>query len=73
MPYNNTSINIHTLNSEQRCQFFLELFDMDPSLINALNSEQRHRLNFVLIAIDPLFTESLLDARSAVLGIINEQ
>ncbi|CAG8658880.1 8295_t:CDS:2, partial [Cetraspora pellucida] len=73
MPYNNISINIHTLNSEQHHQFFLELFDMEPSLLNALNSEQRRRLHSVLIAIDPSLTEPLLDARSAVRGIINEQ
>ncbi|RIB25577.1 hypothetical protein C2G38_2165569 [Gigaspora rosea] len=61
MPYNNTSINIYTLNSEQRHQVFLELFDTDPSLINALNSELYHRLYSVLIAIDPSLTESLLE------------
>ncbi|CAG8672596.1 25_t:CDS:2, partial [Cetraspora pellucida] len=60
-------------NSEQRHQLFLELFDTDPSLTNALNSEQHHRLYFVLIAIDPSLTEPLLDARSAVRGMINEQ
>ncbi|CAG8513174.1 17303_t:CDS:10 [Gigaspora margarita] len=46
------------LNSEQRRQFFLELFDTDLSLINALNSKQ---------------CQLFLDAHSAVRGIINEQ
>ncbi|CAG8804598.1 13224_t:CDS:1, partial [Gigaspora rosea] len=73
MPHNYTSISLHMLNSEQHHQFFLELFDTDPSLINALNSEQRRRLYSVLIAIDPSLTESLLDTHSAVRGIINEQ
>ncbi|CAG8848952.1 35998_t:CDS:2, partial [Gigaspora margarita] len=59
--------------SEQCRQFFLELFDMDPSLLNALNPEQRHRLYSVLIAIDLSLTEPLLDAHSAVRGMINEQ
>ncbi|CAG8467327.1 3991_t:CDS:10 [Racocetra fulgida] len=69
MPYN----NIHTLSSEQRRQFFLELFDTDPSLLNALNHEQHRRLYSVLIAINPSFMEPLLDARSTVRDMINKQ
>ncbi|CAG8496257.1 7506_t:CDS:2, partial [Cetraspora pellucida] len=73
MPQNNLSININTLNAEQRCQFFIELFDLDPTLPNALNHEQCHQLHSVLIAIEPSLVESLLDARSAVRGIANKQ
>ncbi|KAF0530584.1 hypothetical protein F8M41_012075 [Gigaspora margarita] len=73
MPQNNLSINIHTFSTEQRCQFFLELFDLDPTLPNALNYEQRRRLHSVLIAIEPSLAESLLDPRSAVRGIANKQ
>ncbi|KAF0397770.1 sel1 repeat domain-containing protein [Gigaspora margarita] len=73
MPQNNLSINIHTFSTEQHRQFFLELFDLDPTLPNALNYEQRHRLYSVLIAIKPSLAESLLDPRCAVRGIANEQ
>ncbi|CAG8453508.1 6667_t:CDS:2 [Dentiscutata heterogama] len=70
---NNFSVNIHKLNSEQRRQVFLVLIDADPSLPNELNSEQRCRLYAVLVAIDSTLTEPLLDASSAIRGIVNGQ
>ncbi|CAG8642424.1 45450_t:CDS:10 [Gigaspora margarita] len=59
MPQNNLSINIHTFSTEQCRQFFLELFDLDPTLPNVLNYEQRRQLHSVLIAIEPSLAESL--------------
>ena len=38
-----------------------------------LNSEQRRQLYAVLITIDASFVGTLLDVRSTVCGIINEQ
>ncbi|CAG8657497.1 11246_t:CDS:10, partial [Dentiscutata heterogama] len=73
MENHNLSVNIHMLNSEQRRQLFLALIDADPTLPNVLNSERRHRLYAVLVAIDPTLAQPLLDSRSAVHGIINEQ
>ncbi|CAG8795710.1 19941_t:CDS:2, partial [Racocetra persica] len=58
---------------EQYHQFFLELFDKDPTLSNLLSYEQHHRLYSVLIAIEPSFADSLLDTYSALCGVINEQ
>ncbi|CAG8825709.1 29356_t:CDS:2 [Gigaspora margarita] len=71
--HNNFSVNLHKFNSEQRRQHFLALIDTDPTLPNMLNSEQRHRLYAVLVAIDSTLAEPLLDARSAVRGVINKQ
>ncbi|RIB06186.1 hypothetical protein C2G38_2217752 [Gigaspora rosea] len=73
MDNHNLSVNIHTFNSEQRRQLFLALINADPTLPNMLNSERCHRLYAVLVAIDPALAQPLLDSRSAVRGIINEQ
>ncbi|CAG8820963.1 15544_t:CDS:1, partial [Gigaspora rosea] len=71
--HNNFSVNLRKFNSEQRRQLFLALIDADLTLPNMLNSEQRCRLYAVLVAIDPTLAEPLLDACSAVRGVINEQ
>ncbi|CAG8750230.1 17733_t:CDS:2, partial [Racocetra persica] len=54
-------------------QFFLELFDKDPTLPNSLSYKQYHRLYSVLIAIEPSLADPLLDAHSALRGVINKQ
>ncbi|CAG8842566.1 18591_t:CDS:2, partial [Gigaspora margarita] len=48
----------------------INIHTLNPTLPNVLNHEQRRRLHSVLIAIEPSL---VVDARSAVRGIANEQ
>lgn len=73
MTQRNLPVDIYSLLTEERQQLFLALFDADPTLPNVLNPEQRRQLYAVLITIDASFVGTLLDVRSTVCGIINEQ
>ncbi|CAB4386733.1 unnamed protein product [Rhizophagus irregularis] len=65
------NIQIDKLTCEQRQQFFLALFNNEPSLLNVLNTEQRQKLYTALMTIDPSLKS--LNAHSTIYGTTNEQ
>jgi hypothetical protein len=65
-------LDVNTLTTEQRTTLFIALLEADPSLPKALTTQQRRQLYAVLIDIEPSIAP-LPDARSAVLGVTNEQ
>ncbi|CAB4381201.1 unnamed protein product [Rhizophagus irregularis] len=65
------NIQIDKLTCEQRQQFFLALFNNEPSLLNVLNTEQQQKLYTALMTIDPSLKS--LNAHSTIYGTTNEQ